>query len=528
MVKASGLLLTIKIGKQVFDMKLDRVGNTKRNIVVGEIDKFMSILLPFIVRTMMIHLLGAEYLGLTSLFYSILQMLNLVEMGFGTSIVYSMYKPIAENDKATINALYKFYAKIYRIIGIIMGVLGLMLMPFLPYLMKDDAPTDINVYVVYIIYILNSSLNCFLFPNRRAVISAYQREDVNALAHIETQTVMYILQMLAVGMARSYYLYVLTVPAFTVGYALMCARQFKKLFPDYHEEGELSEEIRQDIKKQVIGLMIRRVAYYSRNAFDSMFISAYMGLGLAAVYGNYYYIMDAIVMVLGVIKTAMAGGVGNSIAMETEEKNMADMLQIDFMFMVISGWCSICLLCLYQPFMKIWVGSKMMLPMYMAVTFSVYFYILMMGEIRMLYYESVGIWWQGRYLSIIEAVSNILLNWIFVKNWGIFGIVLATMISYGVFNLIGGVVLLYKHYFVSYKMQKYFVNQIKYLIITMCVGVATYFVSKQIGVEGILGILLKGLVCVIIPGVIYFLIYFKTEEFKKSLGFVKIIKNGNK
>ena len=146
----------------------------------------------------------------------------------------------------------------------------------------------------------------------------------------------------------------------------------------------------------------------------------------------------------------------------------------------------------------------------------------------MLYYESVGIWWQGRYLSIIEAVSNILLNWIFVKNWGIFGIVLATMISYGIFNLIGGVVLLYKHYFVSYKMQKYFVNQIKYLIITMCVGLATYFVSKQIGVEGILGILLKGLVCVIIPGVIYFLIYFKTEEFKKSLGFVKIIKNGNK
>ena len=100
-------------------MRLNRFENTKRNIVVGEIDKVFGILLPFIVRTMIIHIIGAEYLGLTGLFYSIVQMLNLTEMGFGTAIVYSMYKPIAENDEKTIHALLAFYSKIYRLVGIV-------------------------------------------------------------------------------------------------------------------------------------------------------------------------------------------------------------------------------------------------------------------------------------------------------------------------------------------------------------------------------------------------------------------------
>lgn len=497
-------------------MRLDRVGNTKRNIIVGEIDRFVGIILPFIVRTMIIHIIGEDYLGLTSLFYSILQMLNLVEMGFGTSIVYSMYKPIAENDVKTINALYKFYAKVYRIIGLIMGSLGLILLPFLPYFIKGEIPPDINVYVVYLIFIINSVLNCFIFPNRRAVLSAYQREDINAFIHLIAQSIMYVLQMLAVAMAKSYYLYILTIPLFTIGYALLCAREFRKLFPEYHEEGDIEGDMKENIKKQVAGLMVRKVATYSRNAFDSIFISAFIGLGANAIYGNYYYVMDSVVLILGVIKTAMAGGVGNSIAMETVEKNKKDMKIIDFLFMIVSGWCSICMICLYQPFMTVWVGKKMLLPMYIAVMFAVYFYIVMMGEVRILYAESVGIWWQARYLAIVEAVANIALNWLFVRNWGIAGIILATMISYFVLNYIGGAFILYKYYFTKFKISEYFLWQLKYTIVTLIVSVITYFVTAQIGLEGILGLIVKGVVCALVAALMYYLIYFKTRIYKES------------
>ena len=177
-------------------MRLKRIENTKRNIVTGEIDRFLGILLPFIVRTMMIHLMGAEYLGLTSLYYSILQMLNMAEMGFGAAIVYSMYKPIAENDTATINALLKFYRTVYRVVGIVVTVVGIAIVPLLPHLIKDKAPEDVNIYIVYAIFLSNNFLNCFIYPNRRALISAFQREDLNLRMHIVVQLMMYGLQIL--------------------------------------------------------------------------------------------------------------------------------------------------------------------------------------------------------------------------------------------------------------------------------------------------------------------------------------------
>ena len=504
-------------------MRLDRVGNTKRNIIVGEIDRFLGILLPFIVRTMMIHMLGAEYLGLTGLFYSIVQMLNLAEMGFGTAIVYSMYKPIAQNDDKAINALLRFYAVVYRAVGAVITLIGLSVLPFLPNLIKDKVPEDVNVYIVYLIFLANSVINCLLFPNRRALISAFQREDINARAHILVQCIMYGLQILSIWLAKSYYLYVLTIPVLTVLYALLCNMQFKKHFGKYHEAGSVDTDVREDIKKQVAGLMVRRLATYSRNAFDSMFVSAYLGLSVTAVYGNYYYVMDAIVMIVAVVRTSMAGGVGNSIALETEEKNVQDMHRINFLFMLLSGWCTACLLCLYQPFMKLWVGEDMQLPFYMALAFSAYFYILKMSDIRSLYSESVGIWWQGRYLSVAEAAANLILNWTFIRFFGLFGIVLATMISYFLFNFIGGAIVLYRCYYKNQRISEYFVKHAVYLLVTAGVCTVTYLAVSPIPLEGIAGFLVKAVVAAIVPAVLYPAVYFKTSEFKNAIPLMRVL-----
>ncbi len=509
-------------------MKLDRVENTKRNIVVGEADKVLGILLPFLVRTLMIHLMGAEYLGLTGLFYSIVQMLNLAEMGFGTAIIYSLYDPIAKSDAKRINALLLFYEKVYRVVGCVICGAGLCLMPFLPLFMKGTEPEDVNVYVVYGIFLVNSFLNCMIFPNRRAFFSAMQREDLTGKIHIVVSVLMYGLQIVSILLAKDYYLYVLTIPFLTVTYAILCSHEFKKQYPDYREEGSLPEELRADIKKQVLGLTVRRLATYSRNAFDSIFVSAYLGLTVNAVYGNYYYVMDAIVMIVAVVKTSMAGGVGNSIALETQEKNVEDMHRINFLFMIISGWCATCLLCLYQPFMKLWVGEDMTLPFSMAVTFSVYFYILKMSDIRSLYAESVGIWWQGRYLSVAEAVANLTLNWLFIKFFGLFGIVLATMISYTVFNFIGGAVLLYKYYFTKQSLYVYFKKHILYMAVSALVAGVTLAATWLIPLEGIGGFLIKAAVCAVLPGICYVLIYFKTGEYRQAKPLIKVIlKLGN-
>ena len=135
-------------------MKLDKAKNAKRNIVFGTVLKLYQILLPFLFRSIIVYTLGVEYLGLNSLFTSVLQVLNLAELGVGSAMVFSMYRPIAEDDEAKICALMHLYKIYYRVIGAVILVLGLLLTPFIPNLINGSVPNDINVYVLYIMNLL--------------------------------------------------------------------------------------------------------------------------------------------------------------------------------------------------------------------------------------------------------------------------------------------------------------------------------------------------------------------------------------
>ena len=139
--------------------KIERTKNASRNISFGVILKIYQILVPFLMRTAMIYLMGVQYLGLNSLFTSVLQVLNLAELGVGSAMVYSMYKPIAEDDETTICALMKLYRTYYRVIGLVIAVVGCALTPFIPNLIKSDVPAGLNIYLLYIV-LINLSTYC--------------------------------------------------------------------------------------------------------------------------------------------------------------------------------------------------------------------------------------------------------------------------------------------------------------------------------------------------------------------------------
>ena len=119
-------------------MKNSRTYYVKRNIWYGGINKTVTLLLPFLTRTILIQKLGAEYLGLGSLFSSILQVLNMTELGFSSAVTFKLYKPVAEHDTQKVCALMALYRNIYKAVGIGILVIGLMLMPFLPYLIHGS------------------------------------------------------------------------------------------------------------------------------------------------------------------------------------------------------------------------------------------------------------------------------------------------------------------------------------------------------------------------------------------------------
>lgn len=498
-------------------MKLPRSENTKRNIIYGMINRLVKLILPFIVRTIMIQKLGVEYLGLNSLFSSILQVLNMAELGFGSALVYSMYQAIAENDNDTICALLKFYRSVYRIIGAVIFAAGLMLLPFIPRMINGSCPENINIYVLFCIYLINTVLSYWLFAYKKALLNAYQRIDV--IYNIDTVVglLLNLLQIIVLCLFCNYYLFLVLMPMCTCMDNIISAYCVKRIFPQYVCKGNLDKSMKKQIKIKVAGLMINKVCQISRNAFDSIVISSFLGLSISAIYSNYYYVMIVAVTLEGVVTSSMLAGVGNSVASETTEKNYKDLKKIDFIYMWLSGWCTICFLCLIQPFMKYWMGEELMFPLSVAILLAVYFYMLKVGDVRAMYSEAAGLWWEHRYRAIVEAITNIILNYLLGKYLGINGIILATILSLCIISHGFGTQIVFDYYFKNGKKMEYYLLHVRYTLVTAGICGVTFWLCHFIIIEGIFGLVLKFLLCCIFPNMLYLAIYYSTKEFHESV-----------
>ena len=129
-------------------------------------------------RTAMLYLMGGQYLGLNSLFTSILQVLNLAELGVGSAMIYSMYKPIAEDNNAEICALMQLYRTYYRIIGFIIAVVGFILTPFIQKLISRGVPQEINISVLYLLNLGATVLSYWLYAYKNSILQVHQRVDI--------------------------------------------------------------------------------------------------------------------------------------------------------------------------------------------------------------------------------------------------------------------------------------------------------------------------------------------------------------
>lgn len=498
-------------------VRLDRTKNALRNMVAGGVNKVVTLVFPFILRTILIRVLGKEYAGLNSLFVSILDVLNMAELGFGTAIVYCMYKPIAQDNQEEICALLNLFRKIYFTIGLIVLGIGIALMPFLEYLIKESYPSDINLYVLYAIYLFNSCSSYFFLGYKSSIISAHQRLDVTQSIATIVKGIMYIVQMVVLVCFESYYLYAVMLPIFTILINLVTAYQVKKLFPQYMCKGNVTKEVKSDLKEKVSGLMISRLCAITRNSFDSIFASAYLGLALTAIYGNYYFIMYSVTSILAIIVQAVLAGVGNSIQTETVEQNYNDMKRFNFMYLWISSICTVCLLCLYQPFMYLWMGEENMLPLSSVVLFCAYFFLLKMGDMQSVYYNAAGLWWHYRKCAIVEAGLNLLLNYIFVQIWGLNGIIAGTLVSLFLINFLYAERLVFKYYFKNGKTLQFYGMQVKYAVVTAVVCGITYVICNMVGYTDwsscVWALILRGCVCIVLPNLLFYGIYHQSAEF---------------
>lgn len=504
-------------------MEYSRSHNTIRNTCWGLINKITVLIIPFITRTVLIKVLGMEYVGLSGLFTSVLSILNLAELGVSSAIVFSLYKPIASQDTDAICALMLFYKKVYRIIGSVVFAFGIMMLPFLKYMIKGEVSPEINIYILYIIYLSNTSVSYFMFAYKNCLFIAHQRTDVGLKIQTVCALAQNTVQICLIVICRSYYIYAMVIPLFTVCSNVITASLAKKNYPDYVCRGKINDEVLSDLKKQIGGLMIGKISGTVRSAIDSLFISSFLGLQSVAMYSNYFYIVTAAAGMIQLIDSAMLAGVGNSIATESVKKNYGDFKMFTFMLQWIVGIISICILCLIQPFITIWLGREMLYENVMAFLCASYLYFYCIGLIRGIYTQATGMWWDLRLLSIIDIFVNLFLNIVFVCLWGVYGVIFASILDLVIVSIPYTTCLLFKGYFCKERVWNYFYSLICYACVTGIAGFFTYFICEIVpNANPFANILIRGAVCFLVPNILYFIIYYKNSLYKECVKFIKL------
>ena len=498
-------------------MKVDVKRNTILGAVTGVINKLVVTVLPFIMRTIMIYFMGTQYLGLSSLFNSILNMLSLAELGFGTALVFSMYKPIAENDDETLCALLGLYRRIYRIIGTVILIVGLGITPFIGHFVSGDVPADINLYTLYLIYLANTVASYFLFAYKNSLLAAFQRNDINNTVSTILTTLEYGLQIVLVIAFRNYYCYAVLFPVFTIIGNIVRAVIVQKKYPQYICKGIVPKEQRKVIYTKTLALASHKIGNTISTSLDSLVVSAFLGLTSVGIFGNYNYIVTTVMAIIWIVYSSMTAGIGNRMNLYSADRNYEDFKALTSFNNFVMCWASGCILYLYQPFMELWAGKENLLGLSSVLIFTLYFYVYQSRKVVLLYKDAAGLWKEDQWKPIVGAAVNLVLNITSVQFVGIDGVILSSIASFLFVEIPWESRTLYKYYFKK-NVREYYISEVlallKSLPIWVCLGFACYFIPFS----GIAELAVKAIICFAVPIPYLWLIY------RKDSGFMGLVK----
>ncbi|MFR8063988.1 hypothetical protein [Thomasclavelia spiroformis] len=495
-----------------------RIINTLRNSIYGIIAQGVLIFLNFLTRTVFLKFLSTEYLGVNGLFSNVLSMLSLVELGIGTAIVYSMYKPIAENNKREISALMSFYKKAYHYIGIVVTILGLLLVPFLDLIVKNKNNIQ-NLEVIYLLFLFNTSLTYF-YAYKRSIISADQKEYILSKYRMYFSFLKAFLQIAVLFLTKNFIIYVFVQIFCTFLENFFISRKADKMYSylkEYKNEKIAPEKVKK-IKDDVKSLTIYKISGTMLDGTDNIIISSFLDIGLVGLLSNYTLIVNSINMLLTQVVTSVTASVGNFIVKEDNDRCEELLHNLTFVQFIFYGFSFVSLACLLNPFITLWIGKKYLFDLLVVFIIALNFFISGILSTIWTFRTTMGLFKYGKYRPIFTAILNLVISVILANEIGILGVLLGTTISRVCTNVWFDPYIVYKHG-LHKKFYGYLRKLIVYIIVCILDIILINYIIAFFG-DGLVYFVLSIIVTVIVFFVSC-LFFYKTNEFKYLLSIVR-------
>lgn len=504
-------------------MENSRLKNSALNFASGFLGRVLAILLNFAVRTIFIYCLNEAYLSVNGLYSNILTVLSLAELGFGSAMVYRMYAPVAVKDYQKTAALLQFYKKIYIIIGVVIFLLGLCVIPFMDYIIKDK-PDISGLTLYYILFLVNTSISYWFSSYKASVLYADQKEYIQTNVQNTMAILQSGLQIVLLLLFRKYLLYLLIQLAGNIFLNLYVAHLVDKRYPEIqtYQGASLSAEERVQIRKDTEALVLSRFGHVALNGTDNIIISAVVGVLWVGRLSNYTLICDSVTSVLCQITAAITGSLGNFFATEDKHAGYALFKKVEFLNFWLYGFSFIALVTLLDPFVQIWAGERFVLGLPISIAIAINFFVAGYMNTLWVFRSTIGLFKQGKFRPILVAILNIILSIFLGKLWGVFGVLFATFLSRAAISLWYDPLILHRYGFeVSCKpfFARYFRRVL--LLTTILIVMLTIRYVVLSSATTVLRFAVMTMFTAIVPNAIFWLAYHRCEEYAYFRSIVK-------
>jgi len=493
-----------------------RTKNAIINITAGLGNQLIITLLSFFSRTVFIQTLGIEYLGVNGLFTNILAMLSLAEAGIGSSIIYNLYKPVAENDKEKIIMLMKLYKKAYRVIAFIVLGFGLSVMPFLDHFVKD-ANVE-HIHLIYLVFLLNT-VTPYFFQYKNSFLNVNQKGYIITAVYSVSSILSMCLKIAILYATQNYILYLIIDCVITVTNSIILSRIVDKRYPFLKEKvtAVLDAATKGNIIKNVKAIILQNVGTYLVFGTDNIIISTYVSIAAVGLYSNYNMLIEICRNCINQVFNNMYHSVGNLVAKESKEK----IYSVYKVTMLLNFWlysfCAIAMYWLIEPFITLWIGKQFLMGQAVLIVLMVSFYERGMRNSISTVKTTAGIFHEDRYVPLAQAVINLAVSLILVQKIGIVGVFLGTLVSAVAMPFWTTPYLVYKKVF-QRPLLHYYARYAYYAAIGAVACGAAGTLCRLLPSGTVTDFLLKCLICFFVPNAVYAALFYKTNEFRYLLG----------
>lgn len=484
-----------------------------KNVKWGYLCTLVTYLLGFILRTLIINKLGQNYAGVNGLFTNILGVLSFAELGIGTALNYSLYKPIAENDNEKINSLMQLYKRAYGTIAFVITICGLLLLPFLKYLVKD--PGEIGDIRVYYVIILFNTVTSYFVSYKFNLANAKQENFIYSILNMLAMSSTYFFQIIAICMTENFLVYLLAGAIADLFQKIWISIYLNRRYPILKKKifKPLPNEEKQKIWKDTKALIWHKIGDVSVHQTDNIIISSFVNVSMVGCVTYYNFFINAIHQMLLVALNAVVGSLGNVLIVEKKEQSYEVFKVYRFVAFWIYGFFALELYFMLSKLIVIFVGEEMKLANIIVLFMIIDFYMIghrcALNNMKM----AGGIFRQDQYLSVVQAIVNLVVSILLVIKIGVLGVYIGTVVQ-GTISTLVRPFIVYPDLF-NKSAREYFYDSAKYTAALFLAGIFCAYIDASFFVKNSV----TGLVCeigilTVVINLVFILLFYRTKEFK--------------